>query len=136
MVLTRLCGGALVQQFGPVLTTRASALTAFTGLLIAVTGNDLAVVLVGFALVGVGYAVVMPLVFSRAANDPVVRPGPAIASVATLGYGGMLLGPPLVGFVAQVTELRVSFALLAGLVLIVVAFAGRLEVSNAENESD
>jgi MFS family permease len=129
MVLTRMFGGALVQRLGPVLTTRLSGMIAFIGLLITISTKSLAVCLVGFALVGIGYAVVMPLVFSRAANDPTMRPGPAIASVATLGYGGMLLGPPVVGFIAQMTGLRVSFAALAALALLAVLLAPRMRIS-------
>ena len=70
------------------------------------------------------------LVFTRAANDRTIRPGPAIASVATLAYGGMLLGPPLVGFVAQVTGLRLSFALLAIFALVAVLLASNLRVDD------
>jgi len=126
MVATRLSGGLLVQRFGPVPVTRASGGIGAVGLLMTVIAPGLPVALLGFALVGVGYAVLVPLVFSRAANDPVMRPGPALASVATLGYGGMLLGPPVVGFLAQVTSLSVSFAVLAGLCLLPVLLAGRL----------
>ena len=129
MVLTRLSGGILVQWLGPVKVTRASGLTAFAGLFVVLTTNNLAVALFGFALIGVGYAVVMPLVFSRAANDPDVPSGPAIASVATVGYGGMLLGPPVVGFVAQVAGLKVSFAMLALLALGAVYLAPVLRLS-------
>ena len=129
MVLTRLSGGILVQWLGPVKVTRASGLTAFVGLFIVLTTTSLTVALLGFAMVGVGYAVVMPLVFSRAANDPDVPSGPAIASVATVGYGGMLLGPPVVGFVAQVAGLRVSFAMLALLALLAVALAPVLRIT-------
>ena len=129
MVLTRLSGGILVQWLGPVKVTRASGLTAFVGLFIVLTTNSLTVALLGFAMIGVGYAVVMPLVFSRAANDPDVPSGPAIASVATVGYGGMLLGPPVVGFVAQVAGLRVSFAMLALLALLAVALAPVLRIT-------
>ncbi len=128
MVLTRLCGGLIVERFGPVATTRLSGVTAIAGLGLVISTDVFAVALTGFALVGVGYAVVMPLVFSRAAADPVTRPGPAIASVATLSYGGMLLGPALVGFIAQMTDLRVSFAALALLALLAVAFARQLQV--------
>jgi len=126
MVITRLCGGIAVGRFGPVLTTRLCALTAFAGLTTAMLGQSLLPVLIGFALMGVGYAVVMPLVFSRAARDPDVAPGPAIASVATLGYGGMLLGPPVIGFIAQVTGMRLSFAVLAALTLLAFFLAPRL----------
>ena len=59
----------------------------------------------------------------RAANDPQVPPGAAIASVSTLGYGGMLLGPPLIGFVAEETSLRTAFLILAVLALLMAVMA-------------
>ncbi|MEP0941145.1 MAG: MFS transporter [Rhizobiaceae bacterium] len=126
MVVMRLFGGVVVQRFGPVATTRVSTATAFVGLMIAIFGQTLPSALFGFALMGLGYAVVMPLVFSRAARDRDVAPGPAIASVATLGYGGMLLGPPIIGFVAQATGMRLSFLVLAGLALLAIFLAPRL----------
>jgi len=92
MVITRLSGGLITQRLGAVVTTRISGVVALIGLSIVVGAEHLFVTLAGFSLVGVGYAIVMPLVFSRAANDKTMRPGPAIASVATLGYGGLLLG--------------------------------------------
>lgn len=128
MVLTRLSGGILVQWFGPVVVTRLSALIAGLGLVIVIFAPGLAVALTGFALVGIGYAVVMPLVFSRAANDPDMAPGPAIASVATVGYGGMLLGPPVVGFIAQLAGLQVAFGMLALLALCALMLAPVLAV--------
>lgn len=126
MVVTRLCGGIIVERFGPVLTTRLCALIAFAGLVLAMLSQSLTPVLIGFALMGIGYAVIMPLVFSRAARDPDVAPGPAIASVATLGYGGMLLGPPVIGFIAQVTGMRYSFGVLAGLTLLAFFLASHM----------
>lgn len=128
MVLTRLAGGVVVELLGPVTTTRASASIAFTGLLFAVFGGTFQAVMIGFAFMGVGYAVVMPLVFSRAAADPNVPSGAAIASVATVGYGGMLLGPPIIGFVAQVIGMRLSFLVLAALAALAFALANRLRV--------
>ncbi|WP_458792961.1 MFS transporter [Yoonia sp. MH D7] len=128
MVVMRLCGGLLVERFGPVATVRASALIAFVGLAVAIAGQTVPVVLIGFALTGIGYAVVMPLVFSRAAKDQTMAPGPAIASIATLGYGGMLLGPPIIGFVAQVTGMRLSFVVLAGLAVLAAVLASKLRV--------
>ncbi|WP_375230473.1 MFS transporter [Roseobacter sp. S98] len=129
MVLVRLSGGYLTERFGPVLTTRASAVSALTGLLLSVFGGSLEIVLVGYGLIGAGYAVVMPLVFSRAARDAEMPSGPAIASVATLGYGGMLLGPPLIGFVAELTGLRMSFLLLAALAVMAFYLAPCIGVS-------
>lgn len=128
MVLTRLGGGVLIEHFGPVTTVRTSAVIAFVGLTIAIVGQGVPIILIGFALTGVGYAVVMPLVFSRAAHDPHVPSGPAIASVATLGYGGMLLGPPVIGFIAQLTGMRLSFIALAGLAILAAVLATKLSM--------
>ena len=129
MVIARLIGGVVVESLGAVTTTRASTGIAFSGLIVAIFCGSYSAALIGFALMGIGYAVVMPLVFSRAAADPYVPSGHAIASVATLGYGGMLLGPPIIGFVAQGTGMRLSFLVLAVLALIAFALAGRLRVS-------
>ena len=128
MVVTRLTGGHITDRLGPVVTVRASGLIAAVGLIISITAPTLPMALIGFAITGVGYAVVMPLVFSRAASDPVVPSGPAIASVATLGYGGMLLGPPVIGFVAQVTGLSLSFIILIALAMLAAALSGQLRI--------
>jgi MFS family permease len=101
---------------------------ALAGLLVAVFGGTVPAVLTGFALIGLGYGVIMPLAFSRAASDPVIAPGPALAGVATLGYGGMLLGPPVIGFVAEGTGMRLSFLVLAGLAVMAFLLAPRLSV--------
>jgi MFS family permease len=79
---------------------------------------------------GVGYAVIMPLAFARAANDPGLAPGAASASVSTLGYGGLLLGPPVIGFLSELTSLRVAFFLLAILAGLMVLCSGALRRQN------
>lgn len=126
MVMTRLCGGVLVERFGPVIVTQSGAAIAVVGLSLAIGLGGVGPTLSGFLLMGVGYAVVMPLAFSLAAKDPELAPGPAIASVATLGYGGLLLGPPIIGFIAQLTGMRLSFLVLVALTFLAFALAPRL----------
>lgn len=128
MVAARLSGDFAVRRMGPVMTTRISGSIALFGLVIAIAATTLAPALAGFALVGIGYAVMMPLIFSRAANDALIPPGPAIASVATLGYGGLLLGPPIIGFIAEFTGLRFSFVVLAVLALLPILLASQMKV--------
>lgn len=135
MVLTRLMGDRVTAHAGPVSTARGSGLLAALGLAVVVLAPTAGVALVGFALVGCGYAIVMPLVFSRAAHDPRMAPGPAIAAVASLAYGGMLLGPALVGFAAAATSLPVSFGLLAVLAMLSAALAGNLRPGNPQTKT-
>lgn len=126
MVAMRLSGAWIVEGLGPVRAARGSALAALAGIALAVGVGTEAAVLAGFALMGVGYALIFPLAFSRAANDPVVPQGRAIAGVATLGYGGLLLGPVLIGALASGIGLRWAMGLLALLALLSLWPAGRL----------
>jgi MFS family permease len=127
MVAVRLSGDWITGRFGPVLAARVAGLSASTGAALAVIFASYPMALFGFALMGVGYALVIPLAFSRAANDPVLKPGAAIASVSTLGYGGILMGPPLLGFVAEISSVRFSFLVLAALALVISLLAGALK---------
>ncbi|WP_282235686.1 MFS transporter [Salinicola endophyticus] len=126
MVIMRLVGAGLILRLGTTTATRLAGLSAALGVALAVLSGTLYPVLAGFFLMGIGYALVMPLAFSRAANDPEMSPGAAIASVATLGYGGMLLGPPLIGFAASLITLHYAFALLGVLSLFIVLRARAL----------
>jgi hypothetical protein len=73
-------------------------------------------------LAGLGIALNAPILFGAAGR---VAPS-AVATVTTLGYVGLLVGPPLVGGAAQLTNLRGSFVLLALVAAIVAAAAARL----------
>lgn len=126
MVAMRLAGDGLVRRIGPVRMVRLSGALAASGAALVVGVATVPAMLAGFGLMGLGYAVVMPLAFSRAANDPGTPPGAALAQVSVLAYGGMLLGPPLIGGLAELTSLRISFGLLLGLALVMTALAGVL----------
>ncbi len=136
MVAMRLIGDQVIQRLGPVVAAGLAGVTATTGAAIAVTLASFPAALTGFALMGIGYAVVMPLAFTRAANDPHIPPGAAIAGVSTLGYGGFLTGPPLIGFIAAATSIRVGFAVLAAFAFIIAVMAGTLRpVQRRDNEA-
>lgn len=126
MVIVRLSGGWLVAWRGAVAATRMSGLLLAVGATLAVIGTTPATVLAGFALLGCGAALVMPLAFARAASDAHIAPGAAIAQVALVGYGGLLLGPPLIGFIAARSDYPTSFAVLAALGLLIAVFARAL----------
>jgi len=67
-----------------------------------------------------------PIVFGIAGRRP--DAGSAVATVTTIGYLGLLVGPPLVGGVAQATSLRVSFLALAVIAAAVAAATTRLRL--------
>jgi MFS family permease len=86
-----------------------------------------AVALLGFALAGTGISLNAPIVFGAAGRSRRDAAG-AISTVTTIGYLGLLVGPPLVGGVAQVVSLRGSFVVLAVTAAVVAAAASRLRL--------
>lgn len=126
MVITRLLGDRAIEALGPVNMTRLSGGIAAMGGLLAVLGGTYWLSLLGFALMGIGYATIIPMAFSRAAREEGVAAGSAIASVATLGYGGLLLGPPIIGGLAELTSIRLAFGLLVVLAVLMSVLAGAM----------
>ena len=104
----------------------SGTLTA-TGLLVAILFPWLFPALIGFLFVGAGVSSVVPLVYSAAGRSKVLSPGVAIAAVSTIGYLGFLFGPPFIGFIAQVSSLRVSLGLIAILGSVIALFASRIK---------
>jgi len=123
MVVMRLLGDRVTNRLGPVSTARIAGIVAAIGVALVIGPGTYGAALLGFGLMGTGYAVIVPLAFSRATNDPHLSPGAAIASVSTLGYGGFLVGPPLIGFVAEATSIRLAFVILLALSALIVVLA-------------
>ena len=118
----------LAHRLGPKRVIQLSGLLTATGLSIAVALPTLPTALLGFLLVGFGTSAVVPLVYSAAGKSTHMSAGMALAAVSTIGFFGFLLGPPVIGFVAGATSLRVSFALIAVMGLCVSAVASRVQV--------
>ena len=79
------------------------------------------VAVAGFALTGIGLSALFPLMVRAAADRAGDAAGPAIAAVSTVGYGGFVTGPPLIGFVAEATSLRFALAAILGLLRLTAA---------------
>lgn len=128
MAAGRFVADWFTDRFGRRRTLQLSGLFTAAGLLLAVLLPTLVPATIGFMLVGVGVSSVVPLVYGAAGRSTVMSPGMALAAVSTVGFAGFLLGPPLIGFVAGATSLRVSFALIALMGLCVTALASRARV--------
>jgi MFS family permease len=113
MAAGRFIADWLVTRFGIQKILQMSGIVIATGLSIAIIFPDIATSIVGFTLVGAGVSSVVPLVYSAAGKSKKVSPGVALAAVSTIGYLGFLIGPPVIGFIAQASSLRVSFILIA-----------------------
>lgn len=113
MALGRFISDYFTHRLGAARMLQISSALITAGLLTAVALPYLVPAIVGFLLVGFGIASVTPLAYSAAGQARTVSPGVALALVSTIGYFGFLLGPPLIGLLGEVFNLRISFALVA-----------------------
>lgn len=123
MTIGRLCGDKVVNYFGRFKVLLFGSLAACAGLLLSVGVDSLYAVAVGFVMVGFGASNLVPIMFSAAGNQKTMPANLAISSVTTLGYAGILAGPALVGFIAQVSSLSIALSFVAALMLLVTASA-------------
>lgn len=113
MALGRFVSDYFTHRYGPTRMLQLSSGLIVTGLLLVVGLPYLVPAVLGFLLVGFGIASVVPLAYSAAGRSTKVAPGVALALVSTIGFLGFLLGPPLIGFLAQLSSLRLAMAAVA-----------------------
>jgi MFS family permease len=123
MTSMRFAGDRLVVRWGAVWLLRCTNVVAGFALAAALWIQHVGLTMLAFALIGLGMANVAPLVFGAAARRARHGAGRAIAAMATAGYGGFLVGPPLVGWLAQASSLRAALSVLAILALVIAALA-------------
>ena len=83
-----------------------------TGLFTSVLFPNLITCTFAFMLVGLGGSSIVPTVYSAAGRHSKVPPGIALATVSSVSFLGFLMGPPLIGHIAQIAGLRYSFAVI------------------------
>lgn len=130
MATGRFIADWVVERIGFKKTISISGIMIATGLSIAVIFPTLIVSIIGFLIVGFGVSAVVPLVYSEAGRSKIVSPGMALAAVSSIGFLGFLIGPPLIGIVAGLFSLRISFLIIAIIGVLVVLMARRKEVED------
>ncbi|WP_343997256.1 MFS transporter [Streptomyces thermocarboxydovorans] len=112
MTAGRLTGTTLLERLGRTRTVVAGGATACAGMLLGALAPSLWAALLGYAVTGLGLANLFPVAVERAG----ALAGPSgVATASTLGYGGMLLGPPAIGFMADWFSLPAALTSVAAL---------------------
>jgi len=124
MTIGRLSGTTLLERLGRTRTVVAGGATAAAGMLLGSLAPAVWAALFGFAVTGLGLANLFPVAVERAG----ALAGPSgVAIASTLGYGGMLLGPPAIGFMADWYSLPTALTSVAALAAVaaLIGFATR-----------
>lgn len=131
MAIGRFIGDYILQRIGRQRTLQISGVLMFLGMTLSVIFPTIYASTIGFMLVGIGVACNIPTVYSLAGRHPSIPSGMAIAMVSTISYLGFLLGPPLIGYIAEIFSLRFSFALFSIFGLLMLVISSRFSVFKA-----
>ncbi|MDG3580802.1 MFS transporter [Galbibacter pacificus] len=122
MTTGRFLGDYIASKFGALKIIIAGALLGAMGYILILTAYTF-VALAGFGLVGLGFSVIIPELFRLGGKVEGVETSKGIAFIAGTGYVGFLTGPVLLGFLADIASLKLSFMalLLAAIIVFVIA---------------
>jgi len=129
MATGRLCGDWIVASVGDRAILFWGSILAIAGFVTAITAPIATLAMVGFLLIGLGASNIVPVLFRRAGTQNAMPSGLAVATMTTVGYAGILVGPAAIGFIAKVGGLAPAFGLLAAS-LCLVTFTSRIVTAN------
>lgn len=118
MTLGRVFGDYFINRFSSDKMLIINSLLAITGFLIFLIFGNIWSAFVGFFMIGLGASTIVPIVFSSAGNLPGVNPSVGIAFATSVGYLGLFFGPPTIGFLSDLFNLRLAFLFSLTLMLI------------------
>lgn len=119
MTLGRFFGDAISARLGSVKIVALGALIAIVGFALVLT-TQMYLAIFGFALTGLGFSVIVPELFRIGGNVKGVESSQGVAFIAGTGYSGFLLGPVILGFIAESFSLNLTFVTLLACSLIVL----------------
>ena len=129
MAVGRLGAAFVIGRFGNRRTLQGAGLLAAGGMALALATREPLLVIAGFLVVGLALSAVVPIAFSVAGDFAPERAGAAISVLTTLGYGGFLLGPVIVGGLAEILGLRIALGIILLSGLVIFALSLRLKAS-------
>ena len=112
MASGRFVGDRLISKYGRQTMLKISGVLISTGLFLSVIFPHIITATLGFLIVGFGVSSIVPMVYSAAGKQTKIPPGMALAAVSSISFLGFLMGPPLIGYIAQLFSLRYSFAVI------------------------
>lgn len=123
MTLGRFIADGLTTRYGTVAVLKTSGCCIAVGLLTLSVFPSLIPATVGFMLVGMGISSIVPICYSMAGHHGKVTASTAITIVSSVSFLGFMIGPPLIGFVAQALNLRIALGSASAFGLLVAIIA-------------
>ena len=128
----RFVGDWFATKYGTKRVIQLNGILIASGLSISIAFPYLIPATIGFLLVGFGVSTVVPLVYAAAGKTSTMKSGIALAAVSSISFLGFLIGPPMIGFISEVSDLRFSFAVVAVLGFCTTLLVGRVKIDKAD----
>jgi MFS family permease len=127
MASGRFVGDKLIAKYGRKNMLRISGILISTGLFTSVFFPHIITATIGFLIVGFGVSSIVPMVYSAAGKHSKIPAGMALAAVSSISFLGFLMGPPLIGYIAELFSLRYSFAVIGLLGLTISLMVSKIK---------
>lgn len=123
----RFLGDGLIGKFGRKTVLQISGIMISAGLFTAVFFPFVIPATIAFMFVGLGVSTIVPTVYSVAGKTPNVSPSVALTTVSSVSFLGFLMGPPIIGYIAELSSLRFSFAFIGVFGILIAIMVSRIK---------
>ncbi|MFV5696910.1 MFS transporter [Flavobacterium sp. ZT3R17] len=123
----RFFGDGLIHKFGRKPVMQISGIIISLGLFTSVFFPYLIPSTIAFMFVGLGVSTIVPTLYSIAGKNPTVPPGEALTIVSSVSFLGFLMGPPVIGYIAELSSLRFSFAFIGVFGFLIAFMVSRIK---------
>jgi MFS family permease len=130
MASGRFIGDAMNNKFGRKRVMQISGCMISIGLFTAVFFPYIIPCTIAFMIVGLGVSTIVPTVYSLAGKNPSVSAGEALTIVSSVSFLGFLMGPPIIGYIAQTFGLQFSFAFIGIFGVLIAFMVTRIKISD------
>jgi len=130
----RFFGDSLKIKLGTIKVARIFVNISILGLIFLVIANDLWLALAGFALIGLGVSVGFPLAVTAAASIDDKREASYVAILSLIALIGFLVGPPIIGFIANTTNIKTGLTMLFPGLLLSLYLSSKLRSSKPKKK--
>lgn len=101
MLIMRLIGDPIVQKAGEKAVILMGSLIGAVGFLSVTLAEGLPSLVLCFLMIGIGLSNVIPAFYAILAKQKDMPMDAAVTALTSMGYSGIILGPSLLGFLAQ-----------------------------------
>jgi len=132
MATGRFLGDWLITKLGRKRLIQLCGILMSTGLIISVFYPTVVLCTIAFMVIGLGSSCSVPTVYGVAGKHKAVSAGNSLTLISTIAFLGFLMGPPMIGFISDLFDLRYSYLLLSVFGIVMIFMAGRMDILDKE----